>query len=52
MRAFFFPGAVWGKSAIRPDSAYEDWLTAPADTTRDFLVPFPADRLVATPMEK
>lgn len=37
---------------ILPEGAYGDWLTAPADATRDFLVPFPADRLVATPMEK
>jgi len=26
-------------------------LAASADATRDFLVPFPADRLVATPMK-
>ncbi|AMG47401.1 SOS response-associated peptidase [Achromobacter ruhlandii] len=37
---------------ILPEGAYGDWLSAPADATRDFLVPFPADRLVATPMEK
>lgn len=37
---------------ILPEGAYGDWLTAPADATRDYLVPFPADRLVATPMEK
>ncbi|WP_241132042.1 SOS response-associated peptidase [Achromobacter xylosoxidans] len=36
---------------ILPEGAYGDWLTAPADATRDFLVPFPADRLVATPMK-
>lgn len=36
---------------ILPEGAYGDWLTAPADAARDFLVPFPADRLVATPME-
>lgn len=34
---------------ILPEGAYGDWLTSPADATRDFLVPFPADRLVATP---
>jgi putative SOS response-associated peptidase YedK len=32
---------------ILPDGAYEDWLTAPIETTRDFMVPYPADRLVA-----
>lgn len=37
---------------ILPEGAYGDWLTAPADATRDFLMPFPAERLVATPMEK
>lgn len=37
---------------ILSEGAYGDWLTAPEDATRDFLVPFPADRLVATPMEK
>ncbi|CUI81173.1 SOS response-associated peptidase [Achromobacter sp. 2789STDY5608628] len=36
---------------ILPEGAYGDWLTVPADATRDFLVPFPADRLVATPMK-
>lgn len=33
---------------ILPEGAYGDWLIAPADATRDFLAPFPADRLVAT----
>lgn len=37
---------------ILPEGAYEDWLTAPAEATRDFLVPYPSDRLVATPTEK
>lgn len=32
---------------ILPEGAYQDWLTAPAADTRDFLVPYPADRLVA-----
>lgn len=35
---------------ILPEGAYGDWLTAPASVARDFLVPFPADKLVATPM--
>ncbi len=35
---------------ILPEGAYGDWLTASADQSRDFLVPFPSDRLVATPM--
>jgi len=37
---------------ILPEGAYQDWLTAPAADTRDFLVPYPSDRLVAEPMEK
>ena len=36
---------------ILPEVAYGDWLTAPAGATRDFLLPFPADELVATPMK-
>ncbi len=36
---------------ILPEGAYGEWLTAPADAARDFLVPYPSDRLVATPMK-
>lgn len=36
---------------ILPDGAYDDWLTGAGDT-RDFLQPFPADALVATPEPK
>ena len=36
---------------ILPEGAYGDWLTAPTEATRDFLIPFPSDKLVATPME-
>ncbi|MCY1535103.1 hypothetical protein D9M68_704940 [compost metagenome] len=35
---------------ILPEGAYADWLTAPVEDTRDFLVPYPSDRLVATPV--
>jgi len=35
---------------ILPEGAYGDWLTAPAQESWDFLAPFPADRLIATPM--
>ena len=35
---------------ILPEGAYGDWLTTPAQESWDFLVPFPADRLIATPM--
>ncbi|CAP41339.1 SOS response-associated peptidase [Bordetella petrii] len=37
---------------ILPDGAYGDWLTAGPDESRDFLVPYPADALVATPEPK
>jgi len=36
---------------ILPEGAYGDWLIAPATDSRDFLVPFPSDKLVATPMK-
>ncbi|CAB3636680.1 MULTISPECIES: SOS response-associated peptidase [Achromobacter] len=36
---------------ILPEGAYSDWLTAPADAAKEFLAPFPADKLVATPMK-
>lgn len=36
---------------ILPEGAYGDWLIAPADATRNFLVPFPAEKLLATPMK-
>lgn len=35
---------------ILPEQAYDDWLTAPAENAGDFLVPYPSDRLVATPV--
>jgi putative SOS response-associated peptidase YedK len=37
---------------ILPDGAYEDWLTAPVERTREFLLPYPAEALVATPVPK
>ena len=37
---------------ILPDGAYGDWLTAGPQDTRDFLQPYPADELVATPEPK
>lgn len=35
---------------ILHEGAYGDWLTAGADESRDFVVPFPAEKLVATTM--
>lgn len=33
---------------ILPEGAYGDWLTASAEQSRDFLLPFPSEKLVAT----
>lgn len=35
---------------ILPEGAYGDWLTASADESRAFLVPFPSGKLVTMPM--
>lgn len=35
---------------ILPEGAWSDWMTATAQQSREFLVPFPADKLMATPM--
>ncbi|WP_325048238.1 SOS response-associated peptidase family protein [Achromobacter spanius] len=35
---------------ILPEGTYGDWLIASADQSRDFLVPFPSEKLVATPL--
>lgn len=35
---------------ILPEGAYGDWLTASVEQSRVFLVPFPSDKLVATPI--
>jgi len=37
---------------ILPEGAYGDWLTAPAEASREFLIPFPSDRLIAIPMKR
>jgi putative SOS response-associated peptidase YedK len=34
---------------ILPDGAYGDWLTTSVERTREFLMPYPADALVARP---
>ncbi|MNL73164.1 hypothetical protein D3C87_1985840 [compost metagenome] len=44
------PGKEKRMIVILPEAAYADWLTAPAETARDLLIPYPADKLVATPM--
>lgn len=37
---------------IVPEGAYGDWLIAHAEESRDFLAPFPSEKLVATPMTR
>lgn len=37
---------------VLPAGAYDAWLTAPANDTMDFMQPYPADRLVATPVPR
>lgn len=34
------------------EDTYEDWPTAPVADTREFLAPYPAERLVAEPQPK
>ena len=46
------PGDEKRMVVILPDGAYEDWLTAPVARTREFLLPYPAERLVAEPQSK
>lgn len=41
------PGDEKRMVVILPDGAYDDWLTATAEQTRDFLQPYPAEKLVA-----
>jgi len=35
---------------VLPTGAYDDWLDAPVERTTEFMLPYPAERLVATPM--
>lgn len=37
---------------ILPEGAYEAWFDTRQEETRDFLVQYPAERLVATPAAK
>jgi len=37
---------------ILPDGAYEDWLKASVERTREFLLPYPAERLIAEAVPK
>jgi putative SOS response-associated peptidase YedK len=50
-RLYHQPGKEKRMVVILPEGAYGDWLTALAEATPDFLVPFPPGKLVATPMK-
>lgn len=47
MRQFHKPGDEKRMVVILPESAYDDWLAAPAAESRDFLLPYPAEHLLA-----
>jgi putative SOS response-associated peptidase YedK len=34
---------------VLPQALYQDWLTAPAEISSEFMTQYPADRLVAYP---
>ena len=51
-REYHRPGKEKRMVVILPESAYGDWLAAGPQNARDFLVGYPADRLVATPALK
>lgn len=42
------PGEEKRMVVILPEGAYTDWLTAPSEQTRDFLLPYPSEKLIAT----
>ncbi len=50
-RLYHQPGKEKRMVVILPEGAYGDWLTAPIEATRDFLIAFPSDKLVATPVK-
>lgn len=37
---------------VLPAGAYDAWLTAPASDAMDFMHPYPAEALIATPVRK
>jgi putative SOS response-associated peptidase YedK len=50
-RDYHQPGKEKRMVVILPEGAYDDWLTAAAEASREFLLPFPSDKLIATPMK-
>lgn len=51
MREYHRPGDEKRMVVVLPDGAYEDWLTGAGDI-RDYLQPYPAEKLVAEPVTK
>ncbi len=51
MRQFHKPVDEKRMVVILPRSAYLDWLDAPAQHSMAFMQPYPADRLLATPVD-
>jgi len=49
MRNFHRPGHEKRRGAVLPQALYQDWLTAPAEISSEFMTQYPADRLVAYP---
>ena len=47
MNQFHEPADEKQMVVILPDSAYQDWLEAPLNRIGEFLVPYPADAMVA-----
>lgn len=47
MRQFHKPDDEKRMAVILPEAAYDDWLSASAARSMEFLVQYPADRMVA-----
>lgn len=51
MRDFHKPGDEKRMVVILPDVSYDDWLTAPAERSMDFIRQFPAERMTASTLK-
>ena len=49
MRRFHKPGDEKRSVVVLDEADYDAWLECPTDRQRDFLLPFPAERLIAEP---
>ena len=47
--SFHRPGHEKRMVVVLPQALYQDWLTAPAEISSEFMTQYPADRLVAYP---